>query len=116
MREGEGARKHGLGKGRIGGSAELLRAFSRRRSRGPVPRTLGPMPARGALHVPARLDRAALDALVLPDLDFLRLLRTLLFGPRRNLRLVQRGVGGGPRRRCFRLARLALGELALALL
>ncbi len=74
------------------------------------------MPAGGPLHVPARLDRAALDAFVLPDLDFLRLLRTLLFGPRCHLRLVQRRVRRGSRRLRLRLARLALRELALALL
>jgi len=40
------------------------------------------MPAGGAWTFPARLDGAALDALVLPDLDLLGFLRAFLLGPR----------------------------------
>ena len=52
------------------------------------------VPSGGALDVAARLDGAALDALVLPDFDFLRLLRGFLVGPRGDLGLVQRGRAG----------------------
>src|SRR6266704_3584863 len=112
---GNGLRHHHLAYDRLGGRAELLHAFSCRRDCGLVPGALGRMPAGGPLYVSARLDRAALDPFVLPDLDFLCLLRTLLFGPRCNLRLVQRRVGGGSgsRRLRLRLARLALRELTL---
>src|SRR6266705_3337738 len=89
--DGNGLRHHELAHDRLGGRAELLHAFGDRCDRGFVS-ALGVMPTGGPLHVSARLDRAALDAFVLPDLDFLRLLRTLLFRSRCNLRLVQRRV------------------------
>ena len=62
---------------RLGGRGELCCAVRRRGARRPVPAALGRVPAGGALHVAAGLDGAALDALVLPDLDLLGLLRRL---------------------------------------
>jgi hypothetical protein len=112
--DGDGLRHHDFAHDRLGGRDELRRVF-RDRSRGLVSPALWGMPSGGALDVSARLDRPALDAFVLPDLDLLGLLRALFFGSWRDLRFVQRRVGGGG----LGLTRLLLGfarELALALL
>ena len=111
----------------IGGGGR--RDLSRRLARAAMVRSARPVPAAGSAgRVAARLDGAALCALVLPDRDLLFLRLLVGFFARRKLGLVQRSIGAGKhrldsrslgpveRRLRFPLGRLLFGVAFFALL